>query len=454
MEAGARPLQPPVLTARVVQAAGPGLVLAFVSLAACQMSAPSDPTPAPSRPSPPSPAAPAPAPEAPHRGRVHTLKIGTFAPGVLSQAEAQAAIAAMNAAMQGNSGLCPRVRFTLTRGPESSAGALPGFVGGGNWSAFARSPYSINVVSQILECGPHVVVGGQSFGGCTTVGSVPVTVVPSTLQTRPVLWLHELGHSQGLGDRCRDESCAGNVMAGILNASNTRLSGGECQAMFAPQHFRIRITDELHGDPVRTVRQLLELRWNHDMPVEALTALTPAQVDTVRDILRRRPAQGFANAVLALGLTGAAADAPLIRSVLEASALRDGSIAFDVVDAKLNVPVALGYLANRTGDSGTIDRLAELRDPRQNTRFFTDLGEDGMTLEYGRALARNVAVGAALSQGAEGRALLAALTEESRSRQIALGVDDGYLSRLAELSRREAAKGIAEILIDARDATP
>lgn len=383
-------------------------------------------------------------------GRVHRLKIGAFSSATVSSGEAQSIVSTMNSIVRSNGGTCNKVSFEIVRGPEKFASSLPNFVGDGNWRQFRDSPYSINIVSQILECGPHVVLRGQSFGGCTTVGSFPVTVIPSETSKRPSLWLHELGHSQKLHDRCRDGTCIGYVMAGVLDNKNQRMSEDECKAMFAPQRFRIRINEVSASNEMVNISDLLEMDWNHAMPVEQLMSLDEGEIAQVRRYVQSNNSAGLANAVLGLGLVGTSDDAATIFGVLQrAVEAPSGKADFGVVDAKLNVPVALGYLANQTGNDDIVSMLEQLRNPIQNGRYFQNLGDVEASFEYGRALARNVAVGSALSGTDRGARLLDDQARATRSREMDLRVDGDYLSRLRSLSDGARDHGIAELLSQA-----
>ena len=72
--------------------------------------------------------------------RVHDLKVGVFADGILSSAETRSVTRDMNSMFSENSGLCRSVSFRITRGPEKFSEDIPRFVGNGNFRSFENLP--------------------------------------------------------------------------------------------------------------------------------------------------------------------------------------------------------------------------------------------------------------------------------------------------------------------------
>ena len=395
---------------------------------------------------------------------VHELKIGTFADGILTATGAKRIVDKMNGIVL-NSGRpeCAGVSFKIVKGPEKYGATIPKSVGNGNFSQFRNSGYSINVVSQILECGGHVVASGQSFAGCTNLGSFPVTVVPGDSGLRHVLWLHELGHSQGLNDRCDDRpnGCRSNigwVMAGVLDTRNVKLGSDECRMLDGEQNFPILVQAEDHGED--TVDALLAQNWHHAMPVLTLLALDDTETARLREILAGEDRTLWANAVLALGLSGNAEDRDLLLAVLNApiaatgEQAEEGEVDFAVIDAKLNVPIALGYIANRTLSGDVVMALGQLADPSGNMQWFQGFSDPEAEQEYSVALSRNVAVGLALSDMTATNASniqsrdLFETNFRGANRNSLLNMDEGFVDRLDALSQEVSEQGLAEVLLE------
>ncbi len=396
---------------------------------------------------------------------VHELKIGTFADGILSSTAAKSTVDAMNG-LVANSGHaeCAGVGFKIVLGPQKYGPNIPKSVGNGNFQQFRGSGFSINLVSQVQECGGFVVARGQSFAGCTDKGSFPVTVIASSRRDmRPFLWLHELGHSQGLADRCddREDGCRSNigwVMAGVLDKRNVKIGSDECRALDGEQNFPILI--EADNALENSVDDILEQDWNHAMPVLSILDLTDADKERLRAALMSDDTSLWANAVLALGLVGTEDDVETITGILDAPILSTdpeaeaGEVDFGVIDAKLNVPIALGYIANRTQSGAVIGRLEELVAPTRNASLFEGFADPDATAEYSAALARNVAVGLALSGITEGssanlqtRAIFDSNFRGS-NRESSLNMDEAFVEQLDGLSVEVSRRGLAEVLLE------
>ena len=384
----------------------------------------------------------------------HDLKVGTHSRLALSKNDVASVVGDLNDIMTTAAGECLKVGFKLTRGPDVLPASMPRYVGDGNFEKFKASPYSINIVSQILECGGFTNPRGQSFAGCTAVGSFPVTAIASVAQLRSNLWAHELGHSQGLLDRCDDRQnrCKDNigwVMAGVLDQTNTRISDDECLAFQGKQNFPILIGTETKSEDERSVVSLLESSWNHAMPVTQILEIGSAGRSDVVAYIESKEPFGLANAVLALGLIGTPGDVETLLSVMTYEDVNaSGSLDFGVVDAKLNVPVALGYLANLNGSPDITRIVGQFISPKTNLRYFPYIDDIETLEEYAKALARNAGVAAAIA-GDEVGAKILSDQELSQSRgAFDLGVDEGYSERIGRFSEEVQSKGLISILED------
>ncbi|WP_146346369.1 hypothetical protein [Falsiphaeobacter marinintestinus] len=329
---------------------------------------------------------------------LHEVKVGLHVGGVVSNGAALAAVDTMNSLLKMTGHVeCKDIRFVLERQPEPFSDGLPrAITSAADFSAFRQSPYSINVVSQVLYCGGHQVAAGASFGGCTTVGAKPVIVTPSgSAGTRALKWLHELGHSQGLRDRCKDRknSCRddiGWIMAGILHPDNRKLSIEECFAYAGAQNFPVLEVTDFTSDGLD--REFLEMEYIHGLPIAPILEASSEDLAMVREVVAERDAALLPNAVLVLGLIGDPTDQEALLGVLEGPSEDHGARI-----AKLNAVTALGYLLNRFDDPKTFGALRSFSNPNQNQRYFEGAGSFELAEEFARAMSRSALMGVGMA---------------------------------------------------------
>ena len=284
--------------------------------------------------------------------------------GAISEARVNEILSKMETILlePGGNPQCADVTFRQTQPPEEYAAGLPNSVVNGSMEELRNSGYSVNIVVQIQYCSGFVAAQGQSFSGCTRRGSRPITLKRTGASKEAYLWLHEIGHSQGLIDRPQTEE--GWVMRGLLYESNNKVSSEECDAFLGEQNFPIL---EVANDGL-AFEELLKSQWSHEFPYEQIQALNEDEVQRVRDAIVNKDYAAWPNAVLILGLRGNTSDLELFEFVIN-----ERSEDYDVIDAKVNVPIALGYMAVQNASTEILDLINRFENPRQNVELFGDL---------------------------------------------------------------------------------
>ena len=298
------------------------------------------------------------------------------------------------------------------------------------------------IVVQIQYCSGFVAAQGQSFSGCTRRGSRPITLKRTGASKEAYLWLHEIGHSQGLIDRPQTEE--GSVMRGLLYESNNKVSSEECDAFLGEQNFPIL---EVANDGL-AFEELLKSQWSHEFPYEQIQALNEDEVQRVRDAIVNKDYAAWPNAVLILGLRGNTSDLELFEFVIN-----ERSEDYDVIDAKVNVPIALGYMAVQNASTEILDLINRFENPRQNVELFGDLPSIELEEEYAKATARNAAFGFALARANESPAMkvrsgafLSMQADQLAAGTYSLDVGSAFFEDLNALSARAEAGGLESIL--------
>lgn len=330
----------------------------------------------------------------------HELIVGRAFDNTIRDSDVQSIVTKANKILAGvPHASCRTTKLLKTVGAQTFSDDLPrAITSRQDFNKIRDSGYSVNVVSQILWCGGHVVKQGQSFGGCTTIGNEPVIVTRRSRSIEATIWLHEIGHAQGLSDRCEDRKSTGCrkdvgwVMAGFAHRSNSKISEAECSAYAKEQTFPIIVEDGLFEDEGMTI-DLLSGEWLHGVPLDAILSATPDQIEQARDIVRSLEGGALPNAILALGLVGEEADAVLFNEVMLLPAGNQ-----KLIDAKLNVPIALGYLFNRFETRSIFGTLTEFRKPFDNFDYLEGIDDFDVRVEYARAISRNALVGISMAQ--------------------------------------------------------
>lgn len=386
--------------------------------------------------------------------RDHALTVAVWTRDAATDAEIAALVAQASAILTAETG-CTGVTLSL-------AGVTAGFPQGvpsvidteADFLKLRRTGASINVVDTINWCDR----AQPNVGGCTRRGTFPIAVViGASAAVQPVKWVHEIGHSQGLPDRCDDRpsNCAsdiGWVMAGVLDTRNTRIGDAECESLGGRRNFPVI---ETQSDAPLPLDAFLMQEWRHGIPFAAIRSLTDEQVNAARDFAFSAPGPMSQNALTVIALRGDDADLDrmldMLRVGAEAGAPPDRVRA--VAAVKRQVPLSLGlYLSHAPSDRG-IAALRALSNPRGNADFaFT--GPD-TTFEAAEALsltmARNALIATAFVNPAlNDPAALVEVRDVARNANdrglFDLRVGEDFFPYVEGLAAQVAAEGVEAVL--------
>ena len=233
------------------------------------------------------------------------------------------------------------------------------------------------LVFSISDC------GGWQAAGCAPVGREPMTVISDTSMRNVVVWLHERGHvvgrdhvAQGAAENAVPENQSGMVMFWNPTSRSVGVDTATCNsyrnknlpsiksvaapaAMAAPSLQPAAATavggPASYGLTERAFR-LLDSTWVEGMPVDQAEALDPADLDSIRSMLRGSVNDLWPHALAVLSWKGAPEDLLLITRALDfPAAAPAGPITAEdriklrtIQRVKLIVPEAVGVLAERT----------------------------------------------------------------------------------------------------------
>lgn len=249
-----------------------------------------------------------------------------------------------------------------------------------DFNAVTSQPGYAKVVSAITWCGGF----GPNIIGCAPVPGNSFAVLRVSPSVEGILWAHEFGHTVGLNHREQ----AGAVMRGTIGASQRNINEAECEDFF--EKFNLNyylgaasggpvleksvaqgsdVTVQLDGmqkvaaqsddDVVSFVRQL----YPHGTPMGVATRYENSDaIPTLLNMLVDSNEEAYwGNIAAVLGMIGGSdVAAPLIRFANEQHQTSPGSAGTGNTSAAL---MALGYLANRTGEEAAIEFLAAASDP-------------------------------------------------------------------------------------------
>jgi hypothetical protein len=279
-----------------------------------------------------------------------------------------------------------------------------------DYKKLTNIPAHVVVVARIGRC------GGSTNGicGCAPVGGIRIHVGAWTApELDGSLWAHELGHNAGLRE-LRSANEAQRVMFHQLGGDRQELTQQEASRFTSkdwdsprptPPAEEMALAEEMRP-AVTDALDWINKRYVHGPPVDLLAAALTEEDQPALLALLKDPAQKewWGNACTALGLIGSStAREALWQFVYEG----EGQIPLDLYNAKADALAALGYAANRDGDStpSTLDLLG------------TALGGKGPTLrwttvhaatepEQRSALSSLAAQALAIAGGEQARALL------------------------------------------------
>lgn len=250
----------------------------------------------------------------------------------------------------------------------------------GDLTAVLNEPGYAKIVSAINWCGDF----GPNIIGCAPIPGDSFAVVRTASALEGILWAHEFGHTVGLAHRT--DSLA--IMRATIGANNRNITASECelfldkvnedyyqppgdaarpdsggsqQALDSARGATVDGVLPHQGDTSRSVIEFVRKVYPHGTPMRELVNMDPGQsLPTLRAMLwSDQDAPYWGNVVVALGLFGDASDAAAMITFIteQATLLTLQNKNPDSGNARAGL-MALGYLANRTGEQTALDFLA------------------------------------------------------------------------------------------------
>lgn len=375
-----------------------------------------------------------------------------------------------------------------------------------DFDAYQSSPYTVHIVEAIDWCGGSTpnpqAIGCARRGGPLLVERYFRPLVES------VAWVHEFGHTQGLSKdtdgnphSTRDRA----IMRAGIGERTLGLTQAECNILVKPstiarsEVFATKLVVAANGQAVEPtealavaaspsepglggnevplsadVSDLIGNVYENGVPVDASLSLSDVELNEIRQIVDRQESDYLPNAVIVLGQAGDAADGPRLINLLSSEASPATR------EAKLLVPLALGYLAARTQDLGLVDFLTKHTQPSAAAGFFS--GDAFIKQKYAERFAGAALTGLAFSgaravtarskspdpssASTDRSSAAAALSqmspvaiEDEAKEQIneaaaGLGLPTEHLENLHNLSSDVSALGLVEVLRRQQQTTP
>lgn len=270
----------------------------------------------------------------------------------------------------------------------------------------------VRVVSGIGWCGREA----EGIIGCASIPGTVLVVRRELPVLEGSLWAHEFGHNRGL-DHASERP---RIMYFAMLGDQRMVTGQECAAFDGPEPAvaggapRFPGAATLVAETIPTdVTAFVAQRWPHGFPTTAATHFSPEEVRQVLPLLQRMDAVGsWENVVLLAGAAGGPGTAEDLIRFLRSAAWDPANPA--AVQAKLAVPPALGYLANRLNDRAALAFLLEASRPG----FWVQIASRATSVErrlgLERALASQTVTGLSLSGRPEARQRILALQGQVR----------------------------------------
>lgn len=253
-----------------------------------------------------------------------------------------------------------------------------------DFAALMAEPGIAKVVEAINWCGDF----GPNIIGCAPIPGSMFAVVRRSASVEGILWAHEFGHSVGLEHRQDDRA----VMRSTIGVNNRDITLAECKqymkkvnidyykpgaAALAPvstetDSGRVANVETLvfggaGAEPAQspaTLREFVRTVYPHGTPMSQLSQMQAGgELPGIRALLGDASESLYwGNAVVVLGMLGDARDVPLLIQFAntQAAASEQEPDALGNASAAL---MALGYLANRTGDMTALSFLADAMRP-------------------------------------------------------------------------------------------
>ena len=281
---------------------------------------------------------------------------------LISGGDADKILANMGAALQASSPACS-VSFTRDGDPnyfdDGFGRYSPGIYTDTEFEAYKDfAPGALKIVREINACGG---AHGLSIGGCSSIaGPIWLVTLEHADEITPIVWLHEYSHTAS--NIHRDDAAAlmqpyvvaGNVNVNAVECSN--IEAGTVQGDGLPSPVLLSPVVHAQTDQL-TIQQFVERTWLEGVPFAVATKFTDNDVPYLEEVLKDRArTKLWGNAVAVLGAIGTIRAKYVLMNFL----LSDPRAALTPVEykAKASVPVALGWLIQRSNESGQVDRNA------------------------------------------------------------------------------------------------
>jgi hypothetical protein len=391
---------------------------------------------------------------APHAASGQTthfdVSVGQYSSGVISPTKVDEVLAATQAvfvAVSGPGDVSCDVAFARSGGVAVTSAAVGEILSFPLGDIPAGFP-TIMIFKAITTCGDSSVPDGFSIAGCARPNG-PVAVIRHSAES--VIWAHELGHSQGLSHH----PDLTNFMYKQAALGHDFVTSGQCQAFRSGQD-----TPILVETPSVTVHidELLAQIWIEGPPVDAIMALSPADIDVARRVLQGEEFHKWANALTILGLRGSSDDIPIFQKILDFPNPFPEDDGIDpVTEAKKTLPFALAYFAITTNNSEAVNILGDLSDSTSNANRISNVGPpDSANANAASEVIRlnatiGLAMAAPLVEGAAGRLENANAVLVAQDQGAAVidpfAIEPGpFVDGLAELSAMVKEKGLLAVL--------
>ena len=355
---------------------------------------------------------------------VHDLQVRRFTSTALADARADAILVDATNVIQTDSGandIACNVGLRRTGAVTTFSTGDGSIDSATEFTDVNNLPGNVKVLNQINWCGGI----GANIIGCAPVPGDSLVVVRFVESLEGILWLHEFGHNQGLSHRNGTD----NVMHPSIGSDRVGVDVAECTAyrstalVAATGGTQMALLDVAaageSGAPPEDVRDFVRQYFVHGTPFDQASRYGPEAVPVLLEMLDD-PAEveWWPNIVTVLGMIGEPTVFEPLKAFLEEPT--EGTLTRPHYQAKANVPLALGYLVNQSGNEAALDYLIEGADPGfWQGQVMGRASFQASTAERNEDMAQRFVLGLALT--GKPRALQALQALESGERSVAGG---------------------------------
>jgi len=268
-------------------------------------------------------------------------------------------------------------------------------------------PYHVVFVRNVLFCGKPV-PEGTTWGGCGSVGRKGIALTRGSTSRLGKKIAHEFGHNAGFNGHSPDHRHIMSPTASTgMNKSHCKVfaSGisGQVLAVTEPSAENSKSSPDSPQPSQKEkspFEQLFESEWSDGIPLDQVNRLTPDDIEKTRSLILEGKTQYYSKAIFVLALRGTSADKELLFQILQKPlAKMETDEEYDIREAKLSLPNALGMLTAKTNDNQLVQRLASyvfmgLNHPTELQHLLGSY--DGVT-DDATSFAENSGVGLALA---------------------------------------------------------